>query len=79
MAHAAWKTLRSVEPSAPGGAIDIPKQCNIQDDIVDAVFPDLSSPEELANTVIVSPTNDDTLELNSTIVDKQEGQPTYLF
>ena len=46
---------------------------------MDEVFPDLSSPQDLAHTAIVSPTNDHTLQLNDAICKKLVGiQRTYL-
>ena len=35
-------TLRSVLPEAIAGQIDIPSDCSITDNIVDAIFPDFN-------------------------------------
>ena len=57
------------------GSIPIPTQCNIsQGDIIDDVFPDLSDPKSLANTVILTPTNDASLKINEQVLNKLPGQ-----
>lgn len=71
--------LQSVLPTAPPNSIDIPPQCNITEDIVNAVFTDVTNPQTLAATVILATTNDTTLHLNDLIVNKLPGQSkTYL-
>jgi hypothetical protein len=62
---------------SPPGSISIPTQCHIvTDSLIDSVFPDLSDPSTLANTVILSPTNDNTLHLNDAILKNLPGQET---
>ncbi|KAK7089794.1 hypothetical protein V1264_024238 [Littorina saxatilis] len=71
--------LQSVLPTAPPNSIDIPPQCNITEDIVNAVFTDVTNPQTLAATVILATTNDTTLHLNDLIVNKLPGQSkTYI-
>jgi hypothetical protein len=61
-------------------SIILPSQCHIvTTNIIDAVFPDLSDPNNLASTVILCPTNDHTLKLNDAILKKMPGQETNYF
>jgi hypothetical protein len=55
-------------------AIEIPLQCNIiQDNIVDAVFQDLKDAEAMADTVILTPTNEKALRMNDAVLRKLPG------
>uniref|UniRef100_A0A8C4QFY3 ATP-dependent DNA helicase n=1 Tax=Eptatretus burgeri TaxID=7764 RepID=A0A8C4QFY3_EPTBU len=59
--------LHSQLTNAPPSSIEIPPQCNIvteQDNIVDAVFTNVTDPQALSNTVILTPLNETTLTLN---------------
>jgi hypothetical protein len=58
-------------------SIELPPQCNIvHDNIVQVVFCDnLQNPQDLANTVILTPTNDHSLRINDSIVQKIPGTP----
>jgi hypothetical protein len=50
-------------------SIAVPSQCNIIDgDIVSAVFHDVSAPESLTHTVILTPTNESSLALNDAVL-----------
>lgn len=71
--------LQSTISAAPPNTIDIPPQCNITPDIVNAVFSDVTNPQHLSSTVILATTNDTTLHLNDLIISKLPGQSrTYL-
>ena len=48
----------------PPNSIVIPLQCNITDDIVSDVFPDVSNPYDLVQAIILTPRNDNALSLN---------------
>jgi hypothetical protein len=55
-------------------AIEVPTQCNIvQDNIVDAVFQDVTDSQAMANTVILTPTNEQTLRINNAVLQKVPG------
>lgn len=71
--------LQSSVPSAPPTSIDIPPQCNITEDIVNAVFSNVANQESLSTTVILASTNQTTLHLNDLIIKKLPGDSnTYL-
>jgi hypothetical protein len=56
-------------------SISIPNQCNIaHGHIEDDVFPDMSNPKALTTTVILTPTNDTSLEVNNNVLKKLPGQ-----
>ena len=64
------KIENSLQNTAPN-TIALPPQSNIvTGSIVDALYPDLSAAAYLTQTVILCPTNDDTLILNELILDK---------
>jgi ATP-dependent DNA helicase PIF1 len=57
-------------------SIEIPYECNIvQEDIVDEVFQDLSDSKALADTVILTPTNEHALRMNDAVIQKMPGIP----
>jgi hypothetical protein len=62
------------------GSIEIPPECNIvSGNIVDAVFPDITDSRAIANTVILTPTNENSLLLNDDVMKKMPGySKTYL-
>ncbi|XP_014680866.1 PREDICTED: ATP-dependent DNA helicase pif1-like [Priapulus caudatus] len=65
--------LNSQLTNAPPSSIEIPSQCNIiseQDNIVDAVFTNVSVPQELSNSVIPTPLNE---TLNDKVIKKLPG------
>jgi ATP-dependent exoDNAse (exonuclease V) alpha subunit len=67
--------LQSEHQTPVAESIPIPPRCNISEgDIIDDVFPDLSNPKELAQTVILTPTNDASLKLNEQVLKKVPGQ-----
>ena len=72
--------LSCSDSQCPPSSIIIPSQCNIvQGNIVDEVFPDLLDPRALTNTVILTPTNDSSLQLNDQVLKRVPGEPkTYL-
>ena len=51
-------TLRSVLPEAIPGQIDIPSDCTITDNIVDAIFPDFNN--DRPKNIILTPINEST-------------------
>ena len=56
------------------GSIYIPPQCNIVlDDIVSSVFNNVTDPKSLSNTVILTPTNEESLSLNNEVLKKLPG------
>jgi hypothetical protein len=56
------------------GSIQIPIACNIvHGDIVDDVFPDVTDSRAIANTVILTPTNENLLMLNDAVMKKMPG------
>ena len=55
-------------------SIEIPSQCKLAlDNIVDILFEDFSAPTELADTVILTPTNEHALKVNAAIINKMPG------
>jgi hypothetical protein len=55
-------------------AIEVPTQCNIvPNNIVDAVFQDVIDSQDMANTVILTPTNEQTLRINNAVLQKVPG------
>lgn len=71
--------LKSELPASPPNSIDILSQCNITEDIGNAVFTDVTNPESLSSTVILATTNDTTLNLNNLIINKIPGQSRTYF
>ena len=57
-------------------SIEIPSECNVieDDNIIDSVFPDLTDPKAIANTVSLTPTNETSLQLNDIVIKKVHGQ-----
>ena len=56
-------------------SIVVPSQCNLIDgDIVSAVFHDVSAPEALTHTVILTPTNQSSLALNEAVLQCLPGE-----
>ena len=52
-------------------SIEIPSECNIvQNSIVDDIFDNLSNPIALANMIILTPTNEEALRLNDSVINK---------
>jgi hypothetical protein len=57
------------ETVAVPNLIEIPQDCNIvQQDIIGKVFPDMSNPKAITNTVILTPTNENELKLNDKVL-----------
>ena len=55
-------------------SVRIPPQCTIApDDIVDAIFSDFSDSEALTDTVILTPTNEYSLLINQSVINKMPG------
>ena len=70
-------TLQSSHRPSDNDMVDIPKECQVVDNIVSAVFPDLNM--DLSDRVILTPKNDVTLQLNEDILAMLPGQAcTYL-
>jgi hypothetical protein len=63
----------------PPCSVRIPDDCHPADDIVDAVFDDVSDPRSLSNTIILTPTNHSSLLLNNQVLEKIEGEETVYF
>eukprot|EP00919_Chromeraceae_sp_WS-2016_P027769 GHVR01065820.1.p2 GENE.GHVR01065820.1~~GHVR01065820.1.p2 ORF type:complete len:129 (-),score=19.86 GHVR01065820.1:70-456(-) len=60
----------------PTDSIFIPSECNVVvDDIVKSVLQDASDPEKLTTTIILTPTNESSLDLNNDIL-KLLPEPT---
>ncbi|XP_014670443.1 PREDICTED: uncharacterized protein LOC106811370 [Priapulus caudatus] len=58
--------------------IQIPPECNIvsqHTNIVDQIFSDLTQPRNLATTVILTPTNDSSLRINDSVIERLPGTP----
>ncbi|XP_057290338.1 uncharacterized protein LOC130613035 [Hydractinia symbiolongicarpus] len=61
------------------GAIEVPSQCVIQNEcIVDTLFRDLS-PEIMASSVVLTPTNDDSLIINDQVLALLPGEEKVYF
>lgn len=69
-------TLRSEIPEAIPGQIDIPPDCNITDNIVDAIFPDFNV--DRSSNIILTPINESTHLINNKVLEKLDG-PTYTY
>ena len=69
-------TLRSELPEAIPGKIDIPSDCTITDNIVDAIFPDFHI--DRSKNIILSPINEPTHLINNKVLDKLDG-PTFTY
>lgn len=71
-------SLESPVDELIGDSIEIPNKCNIVHDIVNAVFPDSNSLCE-SQSVILTAKNDDSLQINETVLQKLENPAkTYL-
>ncbi|XP_057299544.1 ATP-dependent DNA helicase PIF1-like [Hydractinia symbiolongicarpus] len=69
--------VREQEPFQ--GAIEVPSQCVIQNEcIVDTLFRDLS-PEIMASSVVLTPTNDDSLIINDQVLALLPGEEKVYF
>jgi hypothetical protein len=67
-------SLRSPGPMHTTGAVEIPDHCNIVHcDIVSEVFSDISNPTALADSIILTPTNEETLKLNNQVIEMLQG------
>jgi hypothetical protein len=55
-------------------SIEIPPQCQVvENNIVDAVFTDVSDPKIISSTIILTPTNESSLHLNNLVIKKVPG------
>ena len=73
-------TLPSPDHETFPNAIKIPDTCNIvQSDIVTEVFSDITDVQALADRVILTPTNAETLKLNNHLLDKLPGETEVYF
>ena len=73
-------TLPSPDHETFPNAIKIPDTCNIvQSDIVTEVFSDITDVQALADRVILTPTNTETLKLNNHVLDKLPGETEVYF
>ena len=60
--------------------VEIPSKCNVsQGDITDDVFTDMTDPVAIANTVILTPTNETALKLNDQILKKKVPGPMKVY
>ena len=56
--------------------IEIPSQCIVEGDLIDEMFGetlDANATEDWANTVILCPKNDETLQINDRVLDRMTG------
>ena len=64
--------LRSQSEDAAPDSVDIPPDCIVHEHIIDAVFPNLSC--DLTASVVLTPKNDTSLQLNNHVLDKIGGE-----
>ena len=70
-------TISCTIPGVPPETIEIPPRIHmVEGNIVDHVFDDVSQPELLTDTVILTPTNNSSLQLNDEVLHKLPGNPT---
>jgi hypothetical protein len=66
--------LMCENPEMPPSTIEIPPQVNVvNDNIIDEVFSEVSDAKAIANTVILTPTNERSLHLNNKVIKKLQG------
>ncbi len=64
--------LKSSCDDVTSDTIDIPEQCIVSGNIIDAVFPDMTG--DVTKNAVLTPKNETTLKLNDEILDRVEGQ-----